>query len=137
MIPELTPRADERVMLKHAPSAFFDTDLEATLRDLGVERLTLAGLETHTSVLLTAADAVARGFLVVVPDPCVLASNPEDHRFALRQIRRVWPAWPKRPTGSDADIDGASFDVSGQLRRADLERVVGQEVGKKSPDGDT
>ena len=114
IIQELTPRSDERVMWKSAPSAFFDTDLGDTLRDLKVRRLTVAGLETHTSVLLTAADAVARGFQVVVPDPCVCATNPDDHRFALRQIREVWPQWPNSPQPAP-ELD---LDETGRLRRA-------------------
>lgn len=113
IIQELTPRADERVMWKSAPSAFFDTDLGDTLRDLQVRRVTLVGLETHTSVLLTAADAVARGFQVVVPDPCVCASSSEDHSFALRQIREIWPQWPNSPQ----PLAGMDIDETGRLRR--------------------
>ena len=115
ILQELTPRTDERVMWKNAPSAFFDTDLDASLRELKVRRLTLVGLETHTSVLFTAADAVARGLQVVVPDPCVCSSSPEDHRFALRQIREVWPRWPRWPHG-DQDIDD-----TGPFRRGGAE----------------
>lgn len=117
ILQELTPRTDERVMWKSAPSAFFDTDLDATLRDSKVRRLTLVGLETHTSVMLTAADAVARGFQVVVPDPCVCASTPDDHRFALRQIREVWPRWPHSPLAPLKD-GAQDFDETGRLRRA-------------------
>ena len=111
ILQELTPRSDERVMCKSAPSAFFDTDLDATLRELQVRRLTLVGLETHTSILFTAADAVARGFQVVVPDPCVCASTIEDHRFALRQIREVWPRWPRSPQPMH------DIDETGRIRR--------------------
>jgi nicotinamidase-related amidase len=112
ILAELTPRSDERVMYKHAPSAFFDSDLAETLAAQRVKRLTLVGTETHTSVLLTAADAIARGFEVVVPDPCVCARDPQDHKFALRQIRVVWPAWPNPPTGEVVDLD-----ETGRLRR--------------------
>jgi nicotinamidase-related amidase len=113
IIQELTPRADERVMWKSAPSAFFDTDLGETLKDLKIRRVTLVGLETHTSVLLTAADAVARGFQVVVPDPCVCATSLEDHNFALRQIREIWPLWPNSPQPQP----GLDIDETGRLRR--------------------
>jgi nicotinamidase-related amidase len=113
IIQELTPRADERIMWKSAPSAFFDTDLGETLQDLKVRRLTLVGVETNTSVLFTAADAVARGFQVVVPDPCVCASTQEDHSFALRQIREVWPQWPNSPQ----PMAGTDIDETGRLRR--------------------
>jgi nicotinamidase/pyrazinamidase len=120
IIQELTPRSDERIMWKSAPSAFFDTDLGDSLRDLKVRRLTLVGLETHTSVLLTAADAVARGFQVVVPDPCVCATDLEDHRFALRQIREIWPMWPNSPQPSP-ELD---IDETGRLRRAGPDDVT-------------
>lgn len=91
IIPELTPRTGERVLVKRAFSAFFGTALEELLPPQHVRRLTLTGLETNTSILMTAADALARGYHVVVPEPCVCARDVEDHRFALRQIRDVWP----------------------------------------------
>ncbi|MCC7074191.1 MAG: cysteine hydrolase [Deltaproteobacteria bacterium] len=113
ILTELTPRSDERVLFKAAPSAFFDTDLGDVLKAQRVRRLTLVGLETHTSVLLSAADAVARGLQVVVPEPCVCARNVDDHRFALRQIREIWPQWPNSPlAGPEGDPD-----ETGRLRR--------------------
>jgi len=115
ILTELTPRSDERVLFKAAPSAFFDTDLGEVLKAQRVRRLTLVGLETHTSVLLSAADAVARGLQVVVPEPCVCARNADDHRFALRQIRDVWPQWPNSPLAGN----GGDPDETGRLRRPD------------------
>lgn len=112
---ELTPRSDERVLYKAAPSAFFDTDLGDVLKAQRVRRLTLVGLETHTSVMLSAADAVARGLQVVVPEPCVCAKDPDDHRFALRQIRDIWPQWPNSPLAGP----GGDPDETGRLRRPD------------------
>lgn len=111
LLADLWPRSDERVLYKSVPSAFFDTDLAATLRALHVRRLTLVGTETNTSILMTAADAMAHGFEVVVPDPCVCARDPQDHKWALRQIREVWPAWPN-PPGAAIDLD-----ETGRLRR--------------------
>jgi nicotinamidase-related amidase len=91
VIQELTPRSDEIVFKKPGPSAFFGTSLDTALRSQGVRRVTLVGLETHTAVLLTAADAMARGYEVVVPDPCVCAHDPEAHGAALALLRRFWP----------------------------------------------
>jgi nicotinamidase-related amidase len=90
VILELTPRSDELVVRTSAPSAFFGTDLDAALKRNGVRRVTLVGLETHTAVLLTAADALARGYQVVVPDPCVCATSAEAHAAALLLLRRAW-----------------------------------------------
>jgi nicotinamidase-related amidase len=53
--------------------------------------VTIVGLETHTGVLLTAADALARGLAVVVPEPCVAAASSESHAAALRLLREEWP----------------------------------------------
>ena len=92
VIQELTPRTGERVIYKRAFSAFHDTDLAEILQSVGARRLTLTGVETNTSILLTAADALSRGLHVVVPEPCTCARDPDDQRFALRQIRDVWPA---------------------------------------------
>jgi nicotinamidase-related amidase len=90
VIQELTPRSDEISIRKSGPSAFFRTSLDDTLRSRRVRRVTLVGLETHTSVLLTAADALARGFEVVVPDPCVCARDPQAHTDALTMLRTHW-----------------------------------------------
>jgi len=92
VIQELTPRSDEVVFKKPGPSAFYGTSVDTALRSQGVRRVTLVGLETHTSVLLTAADAMARGYEVVVPDPCVCAHDPEAHAAAIGLLRRFWPA---------------------------------------------
>jgi nicotinamidase-related amidase len=100
VIQELTPRSDELLVRKAAPSAFFRTELEQHLIRLRVRRLTLVGLETHTAVLLTAADALSRGYEVVVPDPCVAARDADSHAGALRLLREHWPrAWAEgRPS---------------------------------------
>lgn len=100
IVADLTPRDRENVMVRDAPSAFFGTLLEDALRENDVSRLTIVGLETCTSVLVTAADALARGFKVIVPDPCVAAKDPRDHRAALRLIREVWAP------GADATTSG-------------------------------
>lgn len=96
VIPELTPRTGETVLFRHTPSAFFDSGLDSVLPE-EVRRLTLVGIETHTSILLTAADAFARGFQVVVPEPCACATDPTDHAFAMRLIRDVWHPWGPEP----------------------------------------
>ncbi len=110
VIQELTPRSDEISLKKVGPSAFFQTSLDDTLRSRRVQRVTLVGLETHTSVLLTAADALARGYSVVVPDPCVCASDTAAHQDALRMLREHWEGAFERPP---APVAGSSA-VSGR-----------------------
>ena len=114
IIQEVTPRAGEVVLRKRTPSAFFDTELDALLRRADVRRVTLVGLETPTSILLTAADAYARGYEVVVPDPCVLARDADDHRFALHLIRDLW-----RPAGRVDDVRSHESSDEGRTLSAE------------------
>lgn len=114
VVPELTPRTGELVLHKPTPSAFWDTGLDARLPDT-VRRLTLVGLTTPTSVLLTAGDAFARGYQVVVPEPCAAAENPEDHEFAMRLIRDVWEPWgPDRGPEIPMSMEGRAISDEGE-----------------------
>jgi hypothetical protein len=91
MMSSLMPRSGELVVA--APvhgSAFAAPGLSELLRRERIRRLTLVGVETHTVVLLTAADAVARGFAVVVPETCVCAADRRSHDAALHLIRTSW-----------------------------------------------
>ncbi len=91
MLTGLMPRSGEHVV--HAPaqgSAFAAQALSELLAGERIRRLTLVGVETHTAVLLTAVDAVGRGFAVVVPETCVCASDRRSHEAALHLIRTSW-----------------------------------------------
>ena len=55
-----------------------------------------------------AADAYARGYEVVVPDPCVADRSSDDQRFALHLIREVWRPIPVAPAAQGED--GGSDD---------------------------
>lgn len=91
MLAGLVPRSGEQVV--HAPphgSAFMAPVLSELLARERIRRITLVGVETHTAVLLTAADAVARGFAVVVPETCVCAADRRSHDAALHLIRTSW-----------------------------------------------
>ena len=106
VIQELTPRSDELCLKKPGPSAFGAPSLDAALQHRGVRRVTLVGLETHTSVLLTAADAFSRGYTVIVPDPCVTAADADAHAAAFDMLRRFWPAsWPAVQALQDSALD--------------------------------
>ncbi|GAA1537719.1 cysteine hydrolase family protein [Actinomadura kijaniata] len=60
---EVAPADGEPVVVKRTPDAFHGTDLDRTLRDLGVgEDLVLAGFMTHMCVAFTAQGAFALGY---------------------------------------------------------------------------
>ncbi len=58
----VTPRTGEPVIVKHYPNSFVGTDLEARLREAGIESVILAGFMTHMCVNSTARGAFNLGF---------------------------------------------------------------------------
>jgi nicotinamidase-related amidase len=69
--PDVLPRSGEVVIGKHHANAFRDTELLATLRNLGVTRLVVCGMQTHMCVEAAVRAAADLGFEVtVVRDAC-------------------------------------------------------------------
>lgn len=71
--------AGTTVMLKTRDSAFYATDLESSLRTLGVTNLIVCGVSTHTCVFLTATDAYARNFRVTLVQDAIATHDPNFH----------------------------------------------------------
>ena len=92
IIPELAPAPGERVIEKTRFDAFFRTELEEVLRELGVDEVWLCGVCTSICVMDTAAGAFFRGFKVVVPRSAVGDFDPEAHEFALKRMERIYKA---------------------------------------------
>jgi nicotinamidase-related amidase len=84
-------RPDERdhFVLKPMHSAFYQTPLDALLRDLGASSLILTGLATNSCILVTAHDGNMRNFEVVVPSDCCAARSPREHRQALAHVQAM------------------------------------------------
>jgi nicotinamidase-related amidase len=69
--PDVLPRDGEVVIGKHHANSFRDTELLATLRNLGVTRLVVSGMQTHMCVEAAVRAAADLGFEVtVVRDAC-------------------------------------------------------------------
>lgn len=79
----LTPQPGEVVIDKTRYSAFYDTDLEEQLRELGVDTLIVCGVTTNICVESTVRDAFFRDIRVVVPSDGTAAVTPELHEGAL------------------------------------------------------
>ncbi len=89
IVEQLKPGKESIIIKKTRYSGFYQTNLDTLLRNLGVGRMILTGVVTNICILYTAADAVMRGYEVVVPQDCVAALSDEDQRFALKQLREV------------------------------------------------
>ncbi|MGV1866156.1 MULTISPECIES: isochorismatase family protein [unclassified Rhizobium] len=67
----LEPRADEFIVTKQYPSAFFGTSLAPMLTAMGVDNVILTGLTTSGCVRASCVDAMSHGFITtVVRDAC-------------------------------------------------------------------
>jgi nicotinamidase-related amidase len=64
--PDIAPAAGETVIDKTACDAFCGTDLDAILRESGVEHLVTSGMQTEMCVDSTTRSAVHRGFNVTL-----------------------------------------------------------------------
>lgn len=67
----LMPAADELVISKQYPSAFFGTSLAPTLHSMNIDSLIITGLTTSGCVRATCVDAMCHGFTpIVVAEAC-------------------------------------------------------------------
>jgi nicotinamidase-related amidase len=66
------------LMEKGKDSGFFETDLDRTLKELGVETVIITGMQAQICVQTTAADAFFRGYNVVVPPDGVVSTSKAD-----------------------------------------------------------
>ena len=72
-IPELYDEARDTIVHKRRYSAFFASDLELTLREMGVDALQLIGWSTSLAVATTAVDAWQCGFPTTVVSDLTVA----------------------------------------------------------------
>lgn len=79
----LVPHADELVISKQYPSAFFGTSLASTLTALGIDSVLLTGLTTSGCVRATCVDAMSHGFRTAVIAEACGDRHPAPHEANL------------------------------------------------------
>ena len=77
------------VVRKTKYTAFFETELEAHLREKGIKKLIIVGVATNICVLHTAIDASLRGFEIIIPEDCVAALSDYEQEYSLYHIKNV------------------------------------------------
>ncbi len=87
IIPELAPHQGEPVIDKPGKGAFYQTDLEAILRNRGISQLILCGVTTEVCVHTTLREANDRGFWCLVASDACGSYFPEFHRVALDMVK--------------------------------------------------
>jgi nicotinamidase-related amidase len=82
----VTPQTGDIVVRKTRVGAFSTTDLDAQLRDRGVDTVILAGISTSGVVLSTVRDASDRDYRVLVLADATADREPDVHAFLIERI---------------------------------------------------
>jgi ureidoacrylate peracid hydrolase len=105
IVPELEPQMNDIIIYKHRFSGFYQTDLDATLKQLGVKYLIIAGCTTSVCVESTVRDAMFRDYLCLLMADCMAEVVGQDlprsnHEATLWLVQgrfgwvSDWP-WPR------------------------------------------
>ncbi len=87
IVDELKPMPGDIVLDKQRYSSFYNTNLEVTLRALGVTLLVVTGVTTNICVESTVRDAFFRDFKVTVLEDCVGAVDEMMQQGPLHSFR--------------------------------------------------
>lgn len=79
----------EAIIIKPSFSAFFRTDLDGLLRDIGITTVVLAGTTTPNCIRSTAYDALELGYNVVVIEDATSSRTPEAQAANLADMAAV------------------------------------------------
>jgi ureidoacrylate peracid hydrolase len=86
----VAPQPGDVVLTKTRPSFFTYTELDPLLRNLAVNRLIVAGLQTNVCIEATVRSALERNFEVAVPEDAVSTDGPALHFGALNSMRVLY-----------------------------------------------
>lgn len=86
LLPELDHRPTDMTIVKKRYSAFFRTDLEATLQRICPDLLVVAGINTHACVRTTVIDAYQRDYEVVVATEGIASYDEAHHDMTTRYL---------------------------------------------------
>ncbi|NLD20259.1 MAG: cysteine hydrolase [Clostridiales bacterium] len=92
VIPELGVCSKDYVVPKRRYSGFFQTSLDALLRELGIEDVIMTGLHAHMCVRHTSADAFQLGYNVKVASDATDSFTEEDYNMGIKYLKEVYGA---------------------------------------------
>ncbi len=87
VVDDLKPEPTDIILPKRRFSAFFKTDLDQTLRVLGVDTIVVTGITTEVCVLMTVMDGLSHDFSVILLENCSASRNKEFHEGCLNLYR--------------------------------------------------
>jgi ureidoacrylate peracid hydrolase len=83
---------DDHIVEKHRASMFFETNLDAKLRMLGIEHVIVSGVVTYFCVETSIRDAYYRDMDVTVVRETVAGPNQRFHEDTLAKVDAFWGA---------------------------------------------
>ena len=86
IIDELAPQPGDQIVIKRRFSAFFNTDLDVTLKDWNRDTLVFMGVATNICVRSTVHDAFFHGYRKIVLKDAVAATSPREQASTLYDI---------------------------------------------------
>ena len=89
MVDDLKPEGTDIVLPKRRFSAFFETDLDKTLRKQGIDTIVVTGITTEVCVLSTAMDGFCYDFYVILLENCSASHSKERHQACLNLYRNT------------------------------------------------
>ena len=90
LVPELTPQADDIVVIKTTDSALTGTNLRLVLRNMEINDVIVAGIFTDQCVSSTVRSLADESFGVVVVEDCCAAATDELHLNELKTINMIY-----------------------------------------------
>jgi nicotinamidase-related amidase len=89
IVEPLAPHEGEVVVRReHGLTGFYESGLDAFLRNTQVRSIVLTGVSVNIGILGTAIEAVNRGYTAIVPVDCVAGDPPEYAEQAIRYSLR-------------------------------------------------
>jgi nicotinamidase-related amidase len=86
LLSELDTHSDDHKIVKKRYSAFYQTELDSLLNNIGATHLILAGINTHACIRSTAVDAYQRDFEVILAKDCIGSYDQVHHDVSWRYM---------------------------------------------------
>ncbi len=89
VVDELAPAPGEYIIPKIRMSAFIGTELDLMLRNLGITRLVITGIQTPNCIRTTVFDAIAYNYPVTLIEDAVGARNDVVHKANVQDMANI------------------------------------------------
>ncbi|GKY89924.1 cysteine hydrolase family protein [Sinisalibacter aestuarii] len=83
----IAPEPGDTVVTKHSFSGFWNTGLDALLKEMGVKTLVVTGVATNVCVDSTLRDGFFAGYYIVLAEDCVGSNNAAGHAGTVATVR--------------------------------------------------